>query len=266
MSIADEIQNYANGLSDAYDAVNDMSGIIPQDKNMNNLDTAIRTIPQSQGTTYTAGNGIDITNDVISIDDTVVAELADLDSYVTLATNQNNITGEKTFVGDKRIKFKGVNASSKLGFTMYDQNNAEVGFLEATGQGNASKKNLLGIYDNSGSATRTNYLGFQYYNTHPGSGGGTIAYNLVAPPLYRGVTSVNSYAYIPVEFTDGDTTVKAGTDGIVDISTLLPSVPSYIAGTGIDITNDTISVDNTVAMAADLPSSINSTDWSALWQ
>lgn len=45
MSIASEINNYANGLSDAYDAVSDMSGIIPQDKNMNNLDTAIRTIP-----------------------------------------------------------------------------------------------------------------------------------------------------------------------------------------------------------------------------
>lgn len=45
MSIASELQNYANGLDDAYDAVSDMSGIIPQDKNMNNLDAAIRTIP-----------------------------------------------------------------------------------------------------------------------------------------------------------------------------------------------------------------------------
>lgn len=45
MSIASELQNYADGLDDAYDAVSDMSGIIPQDKNMNNLDAAIRTIP-----------------------------------------------------------------------------------------------------------------------------------------------------------------------------------------------------------------------------
>ena len=45
MSIASEIANYGSGLSDAYDAVSDMSGVIPQDKNMNNLDTAIRTIP-----------------------------------------------------------------------------------------------------------------------------------------------------------------------------------------------------------------------------
>ncbi len=47
MTIASEITNYANGLGDAYTAVNDMGGIIPTDKNMNNLDDAIRTIPQS---------------------------------------------------------------------------------------------------------------------------------------------------------------------------------------------------------------------------
>lgn len=75
MSIANEITNYANGLSDAYDAVNDMQGVIPTDKNMNNLDTAIRTIPQSTGPTYTAGTGIDITNDVISATNTGLAKL-----------------------------------------------------------------------------------------------------------------------------------------------------------------------------------------------
>lgn len=193
--------------------------------------TAGNNISISSNNTISASIPIDSALDVSSsnpVENSVVtaainnkADASDLADYVTLATTQN-ITGEKTFVGDKRIKFKGVNSSSKLGFTMYDQNNAEVGFLEATGQGNASKKNLLGIYDNSGSATRTNYLGFQYYNTHPTSGS-TVAYSLVAPPLYRGVTSVNSYAYIPVEFTDGNATVKAGTDGIVDLSTIMPA-------------------------------------------
>lgn len=88
MSIASEITNYANGLSDAYDAVNDMQGIIPTDKNMNNLDTAIRTIPQSQGSTYTAGNGINIdANNEISIDASVVAEVSDLPTDFTGATS-----------------------------------------------------------------------------------------------------------------------------------------------------------------------------------
>lgn len=99
MSIANEITNYANGLSDAYDAVNDMSGIIPQDKNMNNLDTAIRTIPQSTGPTYTAGNGIIIdANDEISIDDTVVAELSDIGNG-TLTIKRNGTT-DQTFTAN----------------------------------------------------------------------------------------------------------------------------------------------------------------------
>lgn len=47
MSIASELTNLENNIGDAYDAVNDMSGIIPQHKNMDNLDQAIRTIPQN---------------------------------------------------------------------------------------------------------------------------------------------------------------------------------------------------------------------------
>lgn len=53
MSIATELQNYADGLDDSYDAVDDMGGIIPAHKNMNNLDQAIRTIPQNTGITAT---------------------------------------------------------------------------------------------------------------------------------------------------------------------------------------------------------------------
>ena len=88
MSIASELTNLEGNIGDAYDAVSDMSGIIPQHKNMANLDQAIRTIPQSQGATYTAGNGINIdANNEISIDDTVVAELSDLPGVMTGATS-----------------------------------------------------------------------------------------------------------------------------------------------------------------------------------
>lgn len=88
MSIASELTNLEGNIGDAYDAVSDMSGIIPQHKNMANLDQAIRTIPQNAGTTYTAGNGINIdANNEISIDDTVVAELSDLPGVMTGATS-----------------------------------------------------------------------------------------------------------------------------------------------------------------------------------
>lgn len=91
MSIASELQNYADGLDDAWDAAEDMGATIPHDRNMVNLDDAIRTIPVSSpndgvltitqngttvqtfsadqatnvtaaltDTTYTAGTGINI--------------------------------------------------------------------------------------------------------------------------------------------------------------------------------------------------------------
>lgn len=186
------------------------------------------------------------------------ADASDLDDYVTLATNQN-ITGEKTFAGDKRIKFKGSTTGSKMGFTCYSNTNVETGWMESQGTtAAANKKMRLGIWDTNTSAT-DNDLGFQYRK------GNSTYYNLYVAPGYNSPSE--STHYIPVGFTDGNTTVEADRTGIVDLSSILPGGGgSYIAGTGIDITNDTISVDNTVAMAADLPSTINSTDWSALWQ
>lgn len=260
MSIASELNNYRNGLEDAYDAVSDMSGTIPTDRNMNNLDDAIRTIPISSpndgvltitqngttvqtfsanqasnataaltDTTYTAGNGIGIANDTISVDTSVVATQTDLGNYVTLSTNQN-ITGEKTFVGNKRIKFKGTASNSKCGFTSFDQNNGETGFLEVEGTSTGSKKVRLGCYDNaSGGSNRDNYVGFQYYNTK--ASGGTVSYNLICPPRYRGVSGTNAFAYIPVDFTDGNTTIRADNTGILNLSTLLPSYSGFTGAT-----------------------------------
>jgi hypothetical protein len=87
MSIASELTNLEGNIEDSYDAVNDMGGIVPAQRNMDNLDQAIRTIPQSAGTTYTAGNGIDIdSNNEISVDTAVVATQTDL------ATKQDALT------------------------------------------------------------------------------------------------------------------------------------------------------------------------------
>lgn len=181
------------------------------------------------GSTYTAGNGINITNDEISVDTSVVATQTDLGSYVTLSTNQN-ITGEKTFVGNKRIKFKGTASNSKCGFTSYDQNNGETGFLEVEGTSTGSKKVRLGCYDGAGGSARDNYLGFQYHNTKP-VGGGTVSYNLVCPPQYKGISGTNAFAYIPVDFTDGNTTIRSDTSGIVNLSTILPSYSNFTGAT-----------------------------------
>lgn len=49
MSIASELQNYNDGLLDAYTAVNTKGGTVPEAKNLDNLDTAIASIPAGGG-------------------------------------------------------------------------------------------------------------------------------------------------------------------------------------------------------------------------
>lgn len=102
MSIASELNNLEGNIGDAYDAVNDMSGIIPQHKNMANLDQAIRTIPQSQGATYTAGNGINIdANNEISVDTSVVATQTDLAGKQDTLTAGSNMTISNNVISAK---------------------------------------------------------------------------------------------------------------------------------------------------------------------
>lgn len=161
---------------------------------------------------------------------------------VTRGTDQQ-ITGEKTFVGNKRIKFKGTASNSKLGFTVLDQNSDQTGFLEVEGMGTESKKVRLGCYDdNSDGNARDNYVGFQYYNVKPVGGGSTVNYNLVCPPLYRGISGTSAYAYIPIEFSDGTTTVRSDTAGIVNLSTLLVLhlYTSDITSSSFPLTTDTM--------------------------
>ena len=45
MSIASKLEKLELDITNAYDAIEDMGGTVPQNKNTNNLDTAIRSIP-----------------------------------------------------------------------------------------------------------------------------------------------------------------------------------------------------------------------------
>lgn len=186
----------------------------------------------------------DLTNDG-SDGSTTYVEAPELDNYVTLTTNQNNITGEKTFVGDKRIKFKGTSTSSKMGFTCFSNTNVETGWMESVGStAAANKKMRLGIWDTNTSTT-DNDLGFQYRK------GNSTYYNLYVPPRYDSPSETTHY--IPIDFTNGTTTVSTPNTGVVDLSPLFPAVPTYTAGAGIDITGYTVSVDDTVALKSDIP-------------
>lgn len=131
----------------------------------------------------------------------------DLTNYVTTDTAQT-ITAKKTFTGEKAILFKQTSNSDKLGFTLYNSSNTELGAFEYRPNtiSGAALLNVNTSYANSC------YVGFRYWGT---------AVNVVAPK----VATAGTY-YIPTHITDGNTTVTADNTGSVNISSLLPTVPT----------------------------------------
>lgn len=127
-------------------------------------------------------------------------------NYLTTNTAQD-VSGRKTFLGEKAIYFKQIATSNKLGFTLYNPSNTELGALEYRPNtiGSAS---LLAL--NCPQATG-GYVGFRYW--------GTPAVNIIAPK----VATAGNY-YIPTHITNGTSTVTASNNGTVNISTLLPTV------------------------------------------
>ena len=129
-------------------------------------------------------------------------------NMVTTDTNQE-ITGEKTFVGTKRIKFKQHYSDDKLGFTGYDANGTQIGYLEMTKSDRdftGSPSNILGYWSSINSSTNPTsdaMLGFKYFTKD--SDGNTRNYRLVVPPRYN-ETSVTRYIPISVNGNTADNT------------------------------------------------------------
>lgn len=123
-------------------------------------------------------------------------------NLVTTDTAQD-ISGRKTFLGEKAIYFKQSATSNKLGFTLYNPSNTELGAFEYR-PNTISGGALLNVnvpYSSS------DYVGFRYWGT---------AVNIIAPK----VSTAGSY-YIPTHITNGTTTVTANSTGTVNVSSLL---------------------------------------------
>lgn len=135
-----------------------------------------------------------------------------LTNYVTTDTAQD-ISGRKTFLGEKAIYFKQSATTNKLGFTLYNPSSTELGAFEwrPSTIGSGALLNINVPYSSS------NYVGFRYWGT---------AVNIVAPK----VATAGNY-YIPTHITNGSTTVTASNNGTVNISTLLPTIPTIGNGT-----------------------------------
>ena len=149
---------------------------------------------------------------------------SDLTNYVTTNTDQD-ITGTKTFIGQKKIGFKQSGNSDKLGFTLYTSNNTEKGYLEFNPSNTVDNVPLMTLGNYASSAAALTHVGFRKYSSVSGSSG---AYNLLTPLISDAKTPFNlttTYTnfYLPLGFTDGTTTVKTAKSGLVDLSSILPN-------------------------------------------
>ena len=116
------------------------------------------------------------------------------------------------FIGEKAIYFKQSAATDKLGFTLYNPSDAELAALEwrpNTISGNA----LLAL---NCPQAGTNYVGFRYWAN----------INIVAPR-----PTTNGTYFIPVNITNGTTTVTANNNGTVNINTLIPVIATSVSST-----------------------------------
>lgn len=137
-------------------------------------------------------------------------------NYVTTDTAQD-ISGRKTFIGEKAIYFKQSAAADKLGFTLYNASSAELGAMEwrpNTINGNA-------LFNLNCSQSGSNYVGFRYWS----------GINIVAPR-----PTTNGNYFIPTHITNGSVTVTADNKGTVNISTLLPDVSNFVTNTSLATT------------------------------
>ena len=167
--------------------------------------------------------------------DTAMNSKSNISNTVTTDTQQN-ITGEKTFVGSKRLNLKqSPNSTDSLGFTCYNSTGQETAYFAYNNVTRATIDNvptcMLGNYATS--SNEVTYLGFQNYSNLGGSVG---AYNLVAPLISEAKTSftlssIYQTFYIPLGFTNGNTTVVTAKSGMVDLSSIIPDTVSSVSST-----------------------------------
>ena len=153
-------------------------------------------------------------------------------NYVTTDTAQD-ISGKKTFLGEKAIYFKQQATSNKLGFTLYDPNNVELGAFEYR-PNTISGSALLNL---NCPQTTGGYVGFRYW--------GSPAVNIVAPK----VATAGNY-FIPTHITNGNTTVTASNTGTVNISTLLPDVSNFVTNSSLSTTLSNYTLSSNLATVA----------------
>lgn len=211
------------------------------------------------GVTYIEGTGINIANNIISIDDTYVASK----TYVTdeLAKVQTNLTQ-----GDGiNIENDVVSVDTSVIATQTYVNDQVSGKQDAltNGTGISLANNVVSV--------DTTVIATQDYVSGQVSGKQDTLTNGDGIKIENNIVSVDTSVMATQDYVSGqvggkqdtltsgtgislvnnvisvDTTVIATKDDLQDLPTSSTPAPSLTAGTGIDITDNVVSVDNTIA-------------------
>ena len=175
---------------------------------------------QAGGSTYTAGNGINIVNDEISIDTSVVATQSDIPTnYVTTDTTQN-ITGYKTFTKDVTFRVGNLNSDENI-FLLNAYMCSRINGDAYIGMGRIltyryplqGEQGILEI----GSTGKTNYNNVPYYYA------GKL--RLVAPEILTRYDGTNEYEILDTNNITTNTTITNLTSRI---STLENTITTLI--------------------------------------
>lgn len=177
--------------------------------------------------------GLDSTNKLIYVGDGS-SEFSELTAWNSLPANHvttdtdQDITGTKTFVGQKKVLFKQSTTNDKLGFTLYTNTGVEKGYLEFNPTTKVDNYPLMTLGNYASSASGLTQVGFRRYSGVSGQSG---AYNLLTPMVSDArtpfsLTTTYTNFYLPLGFTDGTTVVKTAKSGMVDLSSLIPTIPT----------------------------------------
>lgn len=154
---------------------------------------------------------------------TVVTDVSDKanDADVVHIEGAENITGVKTFVGNKTVKFKQSSNSDKIGFTCYNKSDVEFGNFEVLPQDRAIN---LGIYNVTSTPANDFLVGFKVQAKD--STGVLHKFGLRAPSRLGDSTYAEHYIPVIINNKEADNTgvitLSASDVGALSSSTIIP--------------------------------------------
>ncbi len=181
-----------------------------------------------------AVDGVDVSVTGLS----TVATTGDYNDLLNIPTNiatldgDQELVGVKTFLGTKAIHFKQSTKNDKLGFTLFSNTDVERGYLEFNPTNTTDGvTGLLSLGNYATTAAGISQVGFRRYSSVKNAAG---AYNLLMPLIadarvpFNLTTNYTNF-YLLLGVTDGNNMVLVNKSGVLDLSSLLPTIPTNVS-------------------------------------